>query len=54
MNKKRHRGLIPRHDEPFEVVEKVGEVAYTFKLPERLKTHPMLCMLSESVFLRYG
>ncbi|CAH9148831.1 unnamed protein product [Cuscuta epithymum] len=35
-----HRGLIPKYDGPFEVMHKVGEVAYRLKLPERLKIHP--------------
>ncbi|KAF3669887.1 putative dolichyl-diphosphooligosaccharide--protein glycosyltransferase subunit 3 [Capsicum annuum] len=40
VSKQRHRGLIPRYDGPFDVIEKVGEVAYRLKLPERLKIHP--------------
>ncbi|VFQ93371.1 unnamed protein product [Cuscuta campestris] len=35
-----HRGLVPKYDGPFEVMHKVGEVAYRLKLPERLKVHP--------------
>ena len=35
-----HRGLIPKYDGPFEIVKKVGKVAYRLKLPERLKLHP--------------
>ncbi|KAG8638589.1 hypothetical protein MANES_14G045351v8, partial [Manihot esculenta] len=35
-----HRGLIPKYDGPFEIVAKVGKVAYKLKLPERLKVHP--------------
>ncbi|KAJ4722993.1 Retrotransposon protein, putative, Ty3-gypsy subclass [Melia azedarach] len=35
-----HRGLVPRYDGPFEVVKRVGRVAYRLKLPERLKVHP--------------
>ena len=40
VSKTRHRGLIPKYDGPFEVVKRVGEVAYRLKLPERLKIHP--------------
>jgi len=36
----KHRGLVPRYDGPFEIIEKVGAVAYRLKLPERLKLHP--------------
>lgn len=35
-----HRGLVPKYDGPFEVVKRVGNVAYRLKLPERLKVHP--------------
>lgn len=35
-----HRGLIPKYDGPFEIVKKVGRVAYRLKLPDRLKVHP--------------
>ena len=38
-SKTRHRGLIPKYDGPFEVVKRVGEVAYRLKLSERLKIH---------------
>ena len=38
--KTRQRGLIPKFEGPFEVIKKVGEVAYMLKLPERLKLHP--------------
>ena len=31
-----HRGLIPKYDGPFEIVKKVGTVAYKLKLLERL------------------
>uniref|UniRef100_A0A803M2A2 Chromo domain-containing protein n=1 Tax=Chenopodium quinoa TaxID=63459 RepID=A0A803M2A2_CHEQI len=34
------RALIPRYDGPFEVLKKVGAVAYRLQLPERLKVHP--------------
>lgn len=40
MNKKRHRGLIPRYDGPFKVVERIGEVSYKLRQPKRLKIHP--------------
>ncbi|OIT29089.1 hypothetical protein A4A49_55045 [Nicotiana attenuata] len=36
----RHRALVSRYDGPFEVAEKVGEIAYRLKLPERMKIHP--------------
>ncbi|CAA0822950.1 Unknown protein [Striga hermonthica] len=35
-----HRGLIPKYEGPFEIVSKVGNVAYRLKLPDRLKVHP--------------
>ena len=35
-----HRGLIPKYDGPFEVVKRVGIVAYKLKLPEKLQIHP--------------
>ncbi|KAL0421317.1 UNVERIFIED_CONTAM: hypothetical protein Slati_3154600 [Sesamum latifolium] len=35
-----HRGLIPKYDGPFEVVSKVGSLAYRLKLADRLKIHP--------------
>ncbi|KAL0328234.1 UNVERIFIED_CONTAM: Transposon Ty3-G Gag-Pol polyprotein [Sesamum calycinum] len=35
-----HRGLIPKYDSPFEVMSKVGSLAYRLKLPDRLKIHP--------------
>ena len=31
-----HRGLIPKYDGPFEIVKRVGTVAYKLKLLERL------------------
>lgn len=40
MSKRRHRGLILRYDGSFEIVERIGEVAYKLTLPERLKIHP--------------
>jgi ribosomal protein L21E len=40
MGTMKHRGLVPRYDGPFEIIEKVGVVAYRLKLPERLKLHP--------------
>ncbi|XP_075095122.1 uncharacterized protein LOC142173432 [Nicotiana tabacum] len=36
----RHRAIVSRYDIPFEVAEKVCEVAYRLKLPERMKIHP--------------
>ncbi|XP_055835195.1 uncharacterized protein LOC129903678 [Solanum dulcamara] len=39
-SKFRHHGLIPKYDGTFEVIQKVGEVSYRLKLPERLKLHP--------------
>ncbi|CAA0825912.1 Unknown protein [Striga hermonthica] len=35
-----HRGLIPKYEGPFEIVSKVGNVAYRLKMPDRLKVHP--------------
>ncbi|CAA0808162.1 Unknown protein [Striga hermonthica] len=32
-----HRGLISKYEGPFEIVSKVGNVAYRLKLPDRLK-----------------
>jgi hypothetical protein len=40
VGKNRHCELVPRYDWPFEVMGKVGVVAYKLKLPERLKLHP--------------
>ena len=39
-NKKFQRGLIPKYDGPFEIVKRIGNVAYKLKLPEWLKLHP--------------
>ncbi|RVW90797.1 Transposon Tf2-8 polyprotein [Vitis vinifera] len=39
-SKTRLRGLIPKYDGPFEVIKRVGQVAYMLKLPERLKLYP--------------
>ena len=39
INKTRQRGLIPKYDGPFEVIKRVGQVAYMLKLPDRLKLH---------------
>ena len=38
--KARQRSLIPRYDGPFEVIQRVGQVAYKLKLLGRLKLHP--------------
>jgi hypothetical protein len=35
-----HHGLIPKYDEPFEVIKKVRRVAYRLKLLNWLKVHP--------------
>ena len=31
---------MQRYDGPFEVIKRVGNVAYRLKLPERMKVHP--------------
>ncbi|KAJ8617722.1 hypothetical protein MRB53_013908 [Persea americana] len=36
-----HKGLIPRYDGPFEIVLKVGKVAYRLSLLQRIKVHPV-------------
>ena len=38
-NKQFQRGLIPKYDGPFEIVKRIGNVAYKLKLPKRLKLH---------------
>ncbi|KAG8376249.1 hypothetical protein BUALT_Bualt09G0043400 [Buddleja alternifolia] len=37
-----HHGLIPKYDGPFEILKKVGNVAYRLRLPDRLKIHPTI------------
>ena len=39
-DKRFHKGLVQKYDGPFEIVQKVGAVAYKLKLPERFKVHP--------------
>ena len=39
-DKRYHKGLVQRYDGPFEVIKRVGAVAYQLKLPERMKLHP--------------
>ena len=39
-DKRYHKGLVQKYDGPFEIVQKVGAVAYKLKLPERFKVHP--------------
>ena len=34
------KGLISRYDGPFEILKRIGPVAYKLKLPERLQLHP--------------
>ena len=41
-NEQIHRGLIPKYDGLFEIVKRVGVVAYKLKLPERLQIHPTI------------
>lgn len=35
-----HKELVPRYDDPFKVIKRIGKVAYCLKLPNRLKIHP--------------
>ncbi|KAG8366490.1 hypothetical protein BUALT_Bualt17G0085400 [Buddleja alternifolia] len=37
-----HRGLIPKYDGPFEILKKVGNVAYRLRLPDKLRIHPTI------------
>ena len=39
-SRKIHKGLVQKYDGPFEIVKRVGTVAYRLKLPDRLKLHP--------------
>ena len=39
-DKRYHKGLVQRYDGPFEVIKRMGNVAYRLKLPERMKVHP--------------
>ncbi|CAL5371561.1 unnamed protein product [Camellia sinensis] len=41
-SKTAHRGLVPKYDGPFEILKRVGNVAYRLKLPDRLKIHPTI------------
>ena len=36
-----HRGPVPRYDGRFEIVLKVGKLAYRLSLPDRIKVHPV-------------
>ena len=36
-----HKGLIQRYDGPFEVLRRVGKLAYLLELPERYQVHPV-------------
>lgn len=36
-----HRGFIPCYGGHFEVMKKVGKVAYKLRLPQRVKIHPI-------------
>ena len=40
LNKQSQRGLIPKYDGLFEIVKRIGIVAYKLKLSKRLKLHP--------------
>ena len=35
-----HKGLIPKYNGPFKIVERVGMATYKLALPDRLKIHP--------------
>ncbi|XP_078443753.1 uncharacterized protein LOC144713129 [Wolffia australiana] len=39
--RQRQKGLVPRYDGPFEVVAKIGRVAYRLNIPRQLAVHPV-------------
>lgn len=39
-----HRRLVQKYNGPFEVIKRVGSVAYQLKLPDPLKVHPTFHM----------
>ena len=39
-NRAIHKGLVSKYEGPFEVLKKVGNVAYQLKLSDSYKIHP--------------
>jgi len=37
-----YRGLIPKYDGPYEIMKRVGSVAYKLKIAERLQIQPTI------------
>lgn len=40
--RKLHKGLIPKHESPFEIVRKVGKVPFELKLSPSMRVHLVL------------
>ncbi|KAK4421918.1 hypothetical protein Salat_2142500 [Sesamum alatum] len=47
-----HKGLILKYDGPFEVLSKVGSLAYRLKFPDRIKLQPTFHVSFLKKFMR--